>query len=286
MVRALHVALVLAVLVVSATVATALDADEVFVVANGNVKDSRELAKYYAEQRDIPERNVLLVKTTANYEIPRDAFDEQLLTPIREALVKRKLMGRIKCIVLMWGVPVRVSGQNAPGELEKAYRDARTRAHYRLATAQIMMASVGKHFPDPQITSLTPLSKLFDPVTKKLTKLPKPDALLKDLQRVIEYKAKDLRLESNKKKRGIMARQLMALQLDVLGLEGLIEFIEDYDPDGAPETAKLKKQLDTARGKLDALGEIDSEKKAKIQIALTEIISGSWGAYALADKYA
>lgn len=266
--------------------ALALEPKEVLVVANSNLDDSVALAKYYLKQREIPADNLLTVDVTRAYEMQRSDYNDKLLTPIRKTLVKRKLVGQIKCIVLMWGVPVRVTGEdinNSP--IKTVYRRAKTRSHYRMATAQVLLATVGKEFPELKDTSLTPLTKLFDAKPKRFKTLPAPADLRKDIDRVILYKTRQLPRQGDKDKRSVMARQLMALQLDVFGLEGLIGYINSKEPVGAPDVDKLKKQLAAAKEKLKDLGEPESVKEAKIKTALLEIVSGAWGLYQFSQEH-
>jgi uncharacterized protein (TIGR03790 family) len=155
-----------------------------------------------------------------------------------------------------------------------------------MATAQVLLATVGKKFPELKDTSLTPLTDLFDEKPKRFKKLPSPKDLRKDLDRVILYKTRQMDRQTDKSKQSIMARQLMALQLDVFGLKGLIGYVRRHEPVGAPDLDKLKKQLAAAEKKLEDLGEPDSVKEAKVKTALLEIISGAWGLHQFASENA
>ncbi len=106
--------------------------DEVFVVYNSRVPDSRGVAEHYASVRWIPASHVMGVDVTANEEMSRTEFREHLQKPLEEALEKRGLMrfeaviipatngeprrverkvveSKIRYLVLCYGVPLKIS---------------------------------------------------------------------------------------------------------------------------------------------------------------------------------
>lgn len=93
--------------------AWALEPGEVAVVANFASEESIALAQYYLEARQIPQANLVMVQTTCEYEISRDEYEKQIRRPLMSVLQQRGLAGKIKCVCLMWGVPVRVAGPAA-----------------------------------------------------------------------------------------------------------------------------------------------------------------------------
>ena len=90
--------------------AHALTPEELLIVANRAVPASVDLARYYMMKRNIPSGNLLLIKTTDSEQIGRHDYDQQITRPVREFLTKNDPEEkRFKCIVLMYGVPLRVS---------------------------------------------------------------------------------------------------------------------------------------------------------------------------------
>ena len=100
-----------AVLTASATGARALRPQEILVVANANAPGSVALGKYYCLARNILEDRLIVLRTTAGAIVGRKEYDRNIRRPIREYLEKNRLRGRIKCLALVWGVPVRVLGR-------------------------------------------------------------------------------------------------------------------------------------------------------------------------------
>lgn len=89
----------------------ALDPDEVLIVANRRVEEGVALATYYARRRRIPKANRLLLDLPDNEVCPRDIYDRKVAAHVRAYLSGGKAARSIRCIVLMYGMPLKV----APG---------------------------------------------------------------------------------------------------------------------------------------------------------------------------
>lgn len=117
-------------LLVLTPVAFAAAREDVVVVANRNVPESVDLAKYYMQQRDIPASHLCLVDLPVGEVVAREIFELQLRDPLLEFLRRQKLVEQvrrnpaevgphetswttlgtsIRYIVSMYGVPVRVA---------------------------------------------------------------------------------------------------------------------------------------------------------------------------------
>lgn len=105
--------------------AAALEPDEIALVVNKNVPESRALAETYAKARHIP--NGRIIETTSNpvaanspaEEITYLDFEPQIAQPVRQFLAKNQLTDKVKCLVTFWGVPLRV-GPRTLGPFEVA----------------------------------------------------------------------------------------------------------------------------------------------------------------------
>jgi uncharacterized protein (TIGR03790 family) len=242
----------LCLLVVAGAVATAgstargLSPNQVAIVANGNNADSVALAKAYAARRAIDERNIILLKTALTDTISRSTFNAQIRTPIRLAIRKRNLTDKIRCLCLIWGVPLRVAGPDSI-EADKAEAAARTvyrSLHVRLATDIQLLATVGVMFPAPRTAGLTPLAELFpSPAPKPSEPLAHPQAVIADLHKLLAAKQVGVGRISDAARRKIATRQLMALHLDLRGLQGLLDHIRDNRPPDAPDVEPFQREL-------------------------------------------
>jgi uncharacterized protein (TIGR03790 family) len=92
--------------------ARALEPAEVLVVVNTSVPPGAELASYYMKRRGIPEANLVKVSVSGDETIARRLYDEKIAAPVRRALQALPAR-RARCLVLMYGMPLRV----APPEL-------------------------------------------------------------------------------------------------------------------------------------------------------------------------
>lgn len=97
--------------------AIALTPEEIVVVVNRVMPSSVELGDYYCEQRKVPRENIVSLMLPRTEEMTREDYDRFLVAPLRDALSARK--SKLKCILLMSGVPLRV-GVKKPTDEQKA----------------------------------------------------------------------------------------------------------------------------------------------------------------------
>jgi len=93
----------------------ALEPDEILIIANKDIEESMGLARYYCAQRGVPDKNILTLSLGANLKntISRDNYEKQLVEPIRRKFFTERLVGEIKCLLTIYGVPIKVGGQGA-----------------------------------------------------------------------------------------------------------------------------------------------------------------------------
>ena len=91
------------------TAALALEPGEVLAVVNAAVPAGAELATYYMQQRRVPEENIVRVSVPDGETISRKLYDEKIAAPVRSALKQLEPRRRIRCLVLMYGMPLRVA---------------------------------------------------------------------------------------------------------------------------------------------------------------------------------
>ncbi len=88
--------------------AQALEPGEVLVLANVNASSSLKLAKYYMQQRGIPEENLVRLSTVTSERCSRDEFETKIRRPLRSFLGKRGAKPDIRCLVSMYGLPLAI----------------------------------------------------------------------------------------------------------------------------------------------------------------------------------
>jgi len=93
--------------------ASALEPNEVLVIANRNAAKSVGLARYYMKKRGIPEKNLVKLWVTDKETCSRYEYEKKIAARIRRILEQRDPDKRIRCLVIMYGLPLKV----APPEL-------------------------------------------------------------------------------------------------------------------------------------------------------------------------
>lgn len=100
---------------------------DVVVVFNSDMPESRQVAEYYAQKREVPSEQVIGLSLPQSESITRKEFNEKLQKPLWEELVKRKLFtppepsssdaitnklltaSKIRYATLCYGVPLKIA---------------------------------------------------------------------------------------------------------------------------------------------------------------------------------
>jgi len=106
-------------------VAAFVSPDQVLVLVNSKISESRDLATYYMERRGIPGDNRVDLDLPMTDTISRNAYEQAVLNPITDRLQKNGLANRIKVLVTMYGIPLRVQGPQPTSQEEEWVADAR-----------------------------------------------------------------------------------------------------------------------------------------------------------------
>ncbi len=106
----------------------ALTSDEVVILANKNAWHSIDLGKYYMKKRGIPDENILKLWTTGKETVSRENYEKQIAAPIKKYLADREKEGRgVKCLVLMFGLPLKINPPEFTKEEQKKLAELRKR---------------------------------------------------------------------------------------------------------------------------------------------------------------
>ncbi len=104
---------------------------QVLVIANQNVPAGVSLAKYYMKKRHIPVGNLLLIKTVKTEGCSRSEYNYHIAAPIRAYLKRYGASRDIRCLVLMYGVPLKIG----PAKLDR-------KASQRLNSVNIQISHI------------------------------------------------------------------------------------------------------------------------------------------------
>ena len=95
--------------------------EDILVVYNKKVSQSRAVAEYYAHKRSVPVENIIGVSVTGSEKISYQQYATDLVPPIRKKVLARKQAGRQSILLLVYGIPLKT------GKLPKIDADRRTR---------------------------------------------------------------------------------------------------------------------------------------------------------------
>jgi uncharacterized protein (TIGR03790 family) len=93
----------------SVPVCGALTANDLLLVVNKNEPKGQELAEYYAQQRHVPAGRIVSLDLPVTDDISFNDYETQMVGPLRDAINSKNLQKDVKCVVVFYGVPLRVA---------------------------------------------------------------------------------------------------------------------------------------------------------------------------------
>ncbi|MEM7312858.1 MAG: TIGR03790 family protein [Planctomycetota bacterium] len=119
---------------------------EIAILANGSSRESKALAKYYAEQRSVPLSNICVVDMPQNEVLQGSDWHTSIRPSIRKWLSEANRAKTIRCFVTVWHVPLKIAGIPDPMRDERV-RFLRTQRQIRFKKVKDLL---------PQIAALAP----------------------------------------------------------------------------------------------------------------------------------
>jgi len=92
------------------------------VVANMEAIGSLGLAQYYMQRRQIPASHLIRLRVTVEERCTRQEYDKRIREPVRQALAELDPKRRIRCLVVMYGVPLAVQPSGTSEEENRQVR--------------------------------------------------------------------------------------------------------------------------------------------------------------------
>ncbi len=86
-----------------------LEPVEILVIANRKTSGSVRLAEYYMKKRSIPLKNIVKVNTGNFENCSRTIYNESIADPVREYIISSGLEKKVRCLVLMYGLPLKIT---------------------------------------------------------------------------------------------------------------------------------------------------------------------------------
>jgi uncharacterized protein (TIGR03790 family) len=113
----------------------ALSPDEIALVVNRSAPEGAPLARFYAQARNVPLDRIIELDLPAADDIAFDAYERDVVPPLRQFLRSRGLESKVRCLVTFLGVPLRVAERtNSPRDENEL---ARLREQARRVTVRL-----------------------------------------------------------------------------------------------------------------------------------------------------
>ena len=103
----------------------ALEPNKILVIANKNAARSVGLAHYYMQKRSIPQANLVELWITDKEGCSRKDYEERAVYKIRKHLREKDPNNQIRCLVTMYGVPLKIEPPAMTTEEKKQVADLR-----------------------------------------------------------------------------------------------------------------------------------------------------------------
>ncbi|MGE5607997.1 MAG: TIGR03790 family protein, partial [Bacillota bacterium] len=133
--------------------AKALEPDEILLLVNQNVAESRSLAEFYCTSRNIPQAHILALDLPRGEDIAHSVYRSQVVPRVREFIQKNGLEDKISCIVTFYGTPLRIGARQTTEEekqetaaLQTQQKQLLEQVHTILASAEAEAAEFDKQF--------------------------------------------------------------------------------------------------------------------------------------------
>jgi uncharacterized protein (TIGR03790 family) len=109
--------LIIAFLAIPIAPALALQPDQIVLITNKNVPESRQLADLYCDLRKIPAGHIIELDLPSDEEMPFATYETNVVAPVRQFLTEHQMVQQTTCLLTMYGVPFRNGPKiNTPDE--------------------------------------------------------------------------------------------------------------------------------------------------------------------------
>jgi uncharacterized protein (TIGR03790 family) len=100
----------------------ALEPKEIVVIGARGNRESEGLANYYARVRGVPPENICLVDMPNGELLPRETWKWGVRPEIRKWLIEHDPKQEIRCLLTVWGVPLKI-GPSTPDDETRKYQE-------------------------------------------------------------------------------------------------------------------------------------------------------------------
>ena len=258
-----------------------LQPDEVLVIAARGNRDSESLAKYYIRVRGLPPENLCLVDVPKEEVCPREMWRWGIRPEIQKWILEHDPQQKLKCLVTVWGVPLKIGPAAADNESRKYQRFLEAERTHRLQLILQVVEAFDKLAPDaahanvndgkPSAAESTPSqTKTVGATTPQPTASaktpaavqPTPTTELGGLQTKLETALQQAQTRINRlpdgESRTGQQKQLQQLATAAGGLNVILPALRQRLNTDASKVPEMQAEFDAIRGRLTSYMETKS----------------------------
>jgi uncharacterized protein (TIGR03790 family) len=145
----------------------ALEPKEIFVIANRNAPKSIELARYYMQRRGVPQERLMQLRLSDSETCERKDYEKRVLSSVRGYLRQNDPERRIRCILTMYGLPLKVAPPKITGDESREAKNLENKQEKLLAEL--------RETTEPQGEQARAVKEELEKVRRRIAQLRKSD---------------------------------------------------------------------------------------------------------------
>ncbi|MFA6175794.1 MAG: TIGR03790 family protein [Phycisphaerae bacterium] len=147
-----------------------LEPAQILLIANSDVNESIELAEYYCKARAVPVENILKIPLGAGLseQISRQQYNDILAAAVRNELTQNRPPDQIKCLLTLYGVPLKVALAGAIKNSEQILPKLTETFDAKNREFKIALQRLGKLGRAEMADPNPPPAEKFEDILKKL----------------------------------------------------------------------------------------------------------------------
>lgn len=254
-------------LLVAAAQALGLQADQLLLIVNRNMPESRELAELYAATRGVPDGRILELDLPQGESMGERAYRQKVVPAVRGFLREHELETQVTCIVTFYGVPLRIGSRQLDQAQQTefaALREQRTKLHqqvlHTVTSLEQLAGELSSNFQPPTT------QQSLDALTQRA------DAAIRTAGRLVGH--------LDPARRAATTQRLMQAIEVLSGPAGVVDRMA-VDPNADPQSPQvqhitaLRQRVRAARQQFEELRARPQDPEARAQ--LRELVAENFG---------
>jgi len=224
----------------------ALTPDQILIVISSAGPEGTRIAKGYCAKRGVPESQIAAFPMRSSETISRADYDNFIARPLRRFLEERpELRSRIRCLLTVYGVPLRIGTYKPTSEERKTIVSLTHRLEEEREALREQMDSLARLAEEVGTNTLA-AAETHDTSVSVIKVLPKE---MKTARSTLESVSKQIETLDPDQRQDEVREALRQIRTNLLGAasardrsteDAATEIVEDYAPEGNNVNAVLK----------------------------------------------